>query len=119
MPSQKDFLKDIIERAPVNSIWQISVDSWPALKEILSDVSLIDDLYIKVIITQSSRGELLALIDKYPFHDWIIHQSIIDPLNVCLMNSFDHMSTLAINHSFPDSESLLLKYKDEDLLFIE
>lgn len=119
MPIEKELLKDLIESSPIDSTWQISSDSWEGLKVLLKDVCSTDELHIKVFITETTRNEVLKLIDSYPFQDWIIHQSIINSLDECIMNSYDHMTTILISQSFPDSEKLLLKYQNADLLYIK
>lgn len=114
MFTENDLLFDLIKYCPTGSTWNISIDSWKKLSQLLQDFSTLDKTDIKVTVNDDNRNTILKLVVQYEFNEKIIHQSISDSSGNCLMDSWDHMNLTHISRAFPNLENLVLKYGDMD-----
>lgn len=112
MLTEEDLLIDIIGNAPINSIWNISEDSWEKIPDVFSEYICLNDSYgWDVKITNENRQHLIQIIAKEEIFDKVIHQDIKINGNT-IFKSYDHMSGSYIKSVFPNFEELIKKYQD-------
>ena len=114
--TKKDLLIDIISRAPNNSRWFISKNSWDRIPLILNPFDFEDNLNEwSVLIKNNYKPSLINIIEEEELYEKIIRQFIINEQGEVIMESFDVMMMTILGDSFPLKNELLIKYHDEDL----
>ena len=117
MLTEKDLLLDIIGKTPINSIWNISEDSWEQIPNVFPQLILSKlDYGWEITITNDNRNELMEIIDYHEIFYKIVHQQIIFEEQI-IFESYDNMTGSYIKSNFPYFKELMDKYSNKDYDF--
>ncbi len=113
MISEKELLVDLIKFVPVNSYWDLSLDSLPNLP-VHFKKKLEDGLSEKygIHITEEKRNMLESLILEFDLQDKIVHQYIYMPSGLLVFKGYDYLEACFIHKDFPNLDYLFSKYGD-------
>ena len=114
---ENELIKDIIERAPINSCWEFTY-SWDRIEDLFNGRGIFNYEFkiFSTILDDIKKGYFISILDKYNFSDWIVHQTVKSHSGKIIFESFDHLAFSLISSDFPENQLLLNKYSEADLL---